>query len=399
MPTLTDEQHRLQKLARRIAEDEIAPLADEMERTGLPSSALSELYRERGWLASFAPVAYGGAGISTADWCLLNEEVARVSVAAAMAMEFGPVAAVRLAPPEQHARLFPFVVGRVGAFASTEPEAGSDLMAIRTQVAENGDRYVLNGHKCLINNGGVAEVLAVVATAQPGSGWDGIRVLLVDAAAPGIRRSAEKEKMGLRGASLVDLTFDNVDVPATHLLAGHDGADVLQRIFTLGRIIIAAQAIGNATAAMEYALRHSLRRKQFGQPVYHNQAVSFMIANMAISIEAARELTCRAAKSLDDDEAEASALASMAKVFATDTGMTVTADAVQCLGGAGYLRENSVERMMRDAKALQIVVGTNEIQRVVISRHLATTATGAGLEAGGVARPQAGDRVPPSPPR
>jgi alkylation response protein AidB-like acyl-CoA dehydrogenase len=375
MPALTAEQRLFQRFARRIAEERIAPLAGEMESTGHPSRALSELYREAGWLSSFAPAAFGGDGINGRDWCLLNEEVARVSVAAALTMEFGPVAAVRLAPAEQHAGLFPVVVGRVGAFACTEPEAGSDLLALRTHVVKRGHSYVLNGHKCFINNGGVAEVLSVVATMQPGSGREGIRVLLVDAAAPGIRRSAEKQKMGLRGASLVDLTFDDVDVPATHVLGGDNGFDIVQRLFGLGRITIAAQAIGNATAAMEHALRYSLRRKQFGQVIYSNQAISFMIANMAIMIEAARELTYRAAESLDNDEPQASALASMAKVFATDTGMAVTADAVQCLGGAGYMRENSVERMMRDAKALQIVLGTNEIQRTVISRYLAATVT------------------------
>ncbi|MGH3427893.1 MAG: acyl-CoA dehydrogenase family protein, partial [Mycobacteriales bacterium] len=270
------------------------------------------------------------------EWCLLNEEVARISIAAALPMEFAAPAAVRLGPVEQHAHLFPLAVDKASAFACAEPDAGSDLLAIRTRVEDKGPHYVLNGHKCLISNGGLAEVFVVVATVEPGSGHRGIRLLLVDSTTPGIRRSAEKQKMGLRGASLVDLHFDNVEVSATHVLGGENAFDIIPRLLDLARLTIASLAIGNATAAMQRALRHSLDREQFGQPIYANQGISFMIANMAIVIEAARELTFRAAKSLDDDESQASVLASMAKVLATDVGVSVTADAVQCLGGTGY---------------------------------------------------------------
>jgi cyclohex-1-ene-1-carbonyl-CoA dehydrogenase len=372
MPKLTAEQQRFQQSVRKIAEDRIAPLAEEMEATAIPSAELCELYREEGWLSVFAPTAFGGNRISSEDWYLLNEEVSRVSIAAALMAEFGPVGAVALAPAEQHADLFPAVVGRMGAFACTEPEAGSDVLAMRTQMVDKGGYYVLNGHKCFINNGGVAEIVAVVATVQPGSGREGIRVLLLDPTAAGVTRSEDLQKMGLRGASLVDFTFDNVEVPAGHVLGG-SGFGIVQRLICDARITLAAMAIGNATAAMQLALEHSLHREQFGRPIYDNQAVSFKIADMATTIEAARELAFRAASSLDDGEQQATALTLMAKVFATDVGMAVTTDAVQCLGGRGYLRQNGVERMMRDAKALQITGGTNEIQRVMISRLLAVT--------------------------
>ncbi|KAA8880614.1 acyl-CoA dehydrogenase [Nocardia colli] len=360
----------------QICAQRIAPLAERMERTGLPAPELCELYRELGWFSCFAPTAHGGAGLDATEWCLLNEQMARVSIAAALTLEFGPVAAVRLAPADQHATLFPMVVGRPGAFACTEPEAGSDALAIRTRVVDQGDHYLLNGHKTLINNGGIAEVVVVVATTRPGSGYTGLRLLVVDATARGVLRGPEKQKMGLRGASLVDLTFHDVEVPATQLLGGHDGFALAQRIIDYGRLTVAALALGNATAAMEHALRHTLRRRQFGRTLYDNQAVAFKIADMAIALEAARELTHRAAAALDRGDPRASVLTSMAKVLATDTGMTVTTDAVQCLGGAGYLAENAVERMMRDAKALQIIVGANELQRALIGRHLARGAGG-----------------------
>jgi alkylation response protein AidB-like acyl-CoA dehydrogenase len=371
-------RENLRQRARKLAKDKIAPLAGEMERTGVPSAALCDLYREEGWLDAFVPAEFGGTQFSGEDWYLLNEEVARVSVASALLMEFGSTAAVQFAPAEQHARLFPHVVGKVSAFAATEPDAGSDILALRTHVADKGGHYLLNGQKCLINNGGIAEVITVVATVEPGSGRSGIRVLLVDPAAPGVRRSAERQKMGLRGASLADLSFDNVEIPATHLIGGEDGYGILKRLICHSRTTVSAMAIGNAQAAMERSLEHCLHRKQFGRPVYDNQAVSFMIADMAIGIEAARDLALHAVRSLEAGEEEAPLLAMKAKVFATNNGARVTADAVQCLGGGGYLQENTVERRMRDATALQITVGTNQMHQKSIARVLAKQCLAAG---------------------
>lgn len=364
-------REHLRQRARQLAKDKIAPLADEMERTSVPSAALCDLYREEGWLDAFVPAEFGGTQFSGEDWYLLNEEVARVSVASALLMEFGSTAAVQFAPAEQHARLFPDVVGKVGAFAVTEPDAGSDILALRATIEDKGGYYLLNGQKCLINNGGIAEVMTVVATVEPGSGRSGIRLLLVDPAAAGVRRSAEKQRMGLRGASIVDLSFDNVEIPATHLIGGEDGYGIMKCLFCHSRTMVAAMAIGNAQAAMERALEYCLHRKQFGRPVYDNQAVSFMIADMAIGIEAARDLALHAVRSVRAGEEEAPVLAAKAKVFASNTGARVTADAVQCLGGAGYLQENAVERRMRDAAALQITNGTNQMHQNSVARALA----------------------------
>lgn len=371
-------REHLRQRARQLAKDRIAPLAGEMERTGVPSAVLCDLYREEGWLDAFVPAEFGGTQFSGEDWYLLNEEIARVSVASALLMEFGSTATVQFAPAAQQARLFPDVVGKVSAFAATEPDAGSDILALRTHVADKGGYYLLNGQKCLINNGGIAEVITVVATVEPGSGRSGIRVLLVDPAAPGVRRSAERQKMGLRGASLVDLSFYNVEIPATHLVGGEDGYGILKRLICHSRTTVAAMAIGNAQAAMERALEHCLHRKQFGRPVYDNQAVSFMIADMAIGIEAGRDLALHAVRSLEAGEGEAPLLTMKAKVFATNTGARVTADAVQCLGGGGYLQENAVERRMRDATALQITVGTNQMHQKSIARVLAKQCLAAG---------------------
>lgn len=371
-------REHLQQHARKLATAKIAPLADEMERTGVPSAALCDLYRQEGWLDAFVPAEFGGAQFSGEDWHLLIEEVARVSVASALLLEFGSTAAVQFGPAAQHARLFPEVVGKVGAFAVTEPDAGSDILALRATIEDKGGYYLLNGEKCLINNGGIAEVITVVATVAPGSGRRGIRLLLVDPAAPGVRRSAEKQRMGLRGASIVDLSFDNVEIPATHLIGGEDGYGVMKRLFCHSRTMVAAMAIGNAQAAMERALEYCLHRKQFGRPVYDNQAVSFMIADMAIGIEAARDLALHAVRSVAAGETEAPVLAAKAKVFASNTGARVTADAVQCLGGAGYLQENAVERRMRDAAALQITNGTNQMHQNSVARALAKQGSAAG---------------------
>ena len=335
---------------------------------------LLELYRDQGWLSILTPAAYGGAGAGSTEWVIMAEEIARHSTAACQLFQhFGAVMALRFAgTAEQQERLFPVVEERVSCLASTEPEAGSDLGAIRCHAVDKGGSFVVNGTKCFITNGDVADVYTTLVTVEPGSGPAGVRLLLIDGQeSPGVSVTGRERKMGLRGSTIVTLSFDDVEVPAANMIGGERGFGALMAMFDFARPNVAAQGVGLATAAMEYALGYTLERRAFGRPVYEFQAVSFMVADMAIRIEAARELVYAAAAEIDRGGPRAGELAAMAKTFCTDTAMAVATDAVQCLGGHGYLADHPVERMMRDAKVLQIYEGTNQIQRLILSRILA----------------------------
>jgi len=374
VPTLTAEQELFAATVRRVAAERIAPIGARMEADDEFPHDLLELYREQGWLSILTPSAYGGAEAGSTEWVILAEEIARHSTAACQLFQhFGAVMVLRFAgTAEQQARLFPVVEERVSCLASTEPEAGSDLGAIRTHAVEVGGAYVVNGTKCFITNGDVADVYTTLVTLEPGSGPAGVRLLLIDGReSAGVSVTGRERKMGLRGSTIVTLSFDDVEVPAGNMIAGDRGFAALMGMFDFARPNVAAQGVGLATAAMEYALGYTLERRAFGRPVYEFQGVSFMIADMAIRIEAARELVYAAAAEIDRGGPRAGELAAMAKTFCTDTAMAVTTDAVQCLGGHGYLADHPVERMMRDAKVLQIYEGTNQIQRLILSRILA----------------------------
>jgi alkylation response protein AidB-like acyl-CoA dehydrogenase len=374
MPVLSPEQELFAETVRRVAEERIAPIGARMEEDDEFPHDLMDLYRELGWLALMTPAKYGGADAGATEWVILAEGIARVSAAAAQMFEnFGPAIPLRfLGSPEQQDRLFPLLEHRIGCFAATEPDAGSDLGAVRTHAVDKGGSYLINGEKCFITNGGVANFYAVVATVAPGSGLSGLRLFMVDGVeSPGVSVIREEKKMGLRGSSLAALSFANVEVPADNMIGGETGLRAAQQLLDFARPNVAGMACGLATAAMEYALAYTLERRAFGRPVYEFQGVSFPIADMAISIEAGRELAYKAAAEVDAGGPRAGELASMAKVFCTDTAMAVTTDAVQCLGGHGYLKTHPVERMMRDAKVMQIYIGTNQIQRMLVSEALA----------------------------
>jgi len=338
---------------------------------------LFDLYRGLGWLDLMTPTRFGGAEAGATEWVILAEEVAKVSTAAAQCFEnFGPVIPLRMfGTEEQQARLFPVLSERIGCFAATEPEAGSDLASLKTHAVDKGGSYVINGAKQYITNGAVANFFALLATVDPGSGAAGLRMFLVDAKeSPGVSVLREERKMGLRGSSLAALAFDDVEVPAENMIEG--GFLAAQSLLDFARPNVAGMAMGLASAAMEYALAYTLERRQFGRPVYEFQGVSFMIADMAARIEAGRELAYAAAAEVDRKGPRATELASMAKFFCTDACMQVTTDAVQCLGGAGYMKDHPAELMMRDAKVLQIYIGTNQIQRMILSRELASKRRG-----------------------
>jgi alkylation response protein AidB-like acyl-CoA dehydrogenase len=377
MPTLSPEQELFATTVRQVAAERITPIGTRMEETDEFPHDLLDLYRDQGWLSILTPAAHGGAGAGSTEWVILAEEISRVSTAACQLFQhFGAVLALRFAgTATQQARLFPRLEERVSCLASTEPEAGSDLAAIRTEAVDKGGSYLVNGTKCFITNGDVSDLYTTLVTVDPGSGAAGVRLLLVDGQeSPGVTVTGRERKMGLRGTAIVTLAYDDVEVPAENLIGGDRGFSALMALFVFARPNVAAQAVGLATAAMDYALRYTLERRAFGRPVFEFQGVSFMIADMAIQIEAARELLYAAAAEIDRGGPRAGELSAMAKTLCTDTAMKVATDAVQCLGGHGYLADHPVERMMRDAKVLQIYEGTNQIQRVIVSRLLAQRA-------------------------
>ncbi len=380
MPTLSPEQEAFAGTVARVAAERIAPIAVRMEDDDEFPHDLLALYRELGWLSILTPAAFGGAEAGSTEWVILAENIARHSTAACQLFQhFGAVMVLRFAgTPEQQQRLFPVVEERISCLASTEPEAGSDLGGIRTHAVDKGGSFVVNGTKCFITNGDVSDIYTTLVTVEPGSGPAGVRLLLIDGReSPGVSVMGRERKMGLRGSTIVTLAFDDVEVPAENMIGGERGFAALMGMFDFARPNVAAQGVGLASAAMEYALGYTLERRAFGRPVYEFQGVSFMVADMAIRIEAARELVYAAAAEIDRGGPRAGELAAMAKTFCTDTAMAVATDAVQCLGGHGYLADHPVERMMRDAKVLQIYEGTNQIQRLILSRILAARVKGA----------------------
>ena len=379
MPNLTEEQILFAETVRKFAEVKVAPIAARIEETDEFPHDLVAMYREQGWMSLLTPERYGGSEAGATEWSILVEEIARVSCACAqMFQNFGPAIPLRfLGSREQQDRLFPILEQRLGAFAVTEPEAGSDLGAIRTHAVDKNGHFVISGRKCYITNGSVADFFVVAATVEPGSGLRGLRLFVVDThESPGVSVGRVEPTMGLRGTQLAEIVFDNVEVPEDNMIGDERGFAAVESLFHFGRPSVAAMAVGLSSGALDYALAYTLDRRQFGRRVFDFQGVSFMLADMAIQVEAARELVYRAAAEVDSGGPRAAELSSMAKVFATDTAMRVTTDAVQCLGGAGYLKAHPVERMMRDAKVMQIFIGTNQLQRVLIGRSMARRAAG-----------------------
>ena len=380
MTAFTPEQELFADTVFNVARDKITPLVPRMEDDDRVPPELADLYRQMGWLALLVPERFGGSEAGVTEWTLMVEQLARVSLAAVQVLEsMGPIILLRyFGTEEQQARFYPRIIESTGCFAATEPEAGSDIASIRTTAVDKGGYFVVNGRKQFIGNAGEAGVIALLVTVDSRSKTKGLRILMVDRnEAAGLSVTREERKMGLRGASLGEVTLDDVEVPVSNLIAGERAFHAVQVLFDMGRPSAAGQAVGVARAATDYAINYALGRHQFGRPVFDFQGVSFTLANMAMNVEAARELTYAAAAEVDRGGPRRTELSSMAKAFATDVAMSVTTDAVQCLGAAGYTQDHPVERMMRDAKALQIFVGTNQLQRMIIARELRQQAAGA----------------------
>lgn len=376
---LTDEQEQMRQLAHRFAEREIRPLAaeyDESEETPWP---VMHKAAKIGLMSYQYPEEYGGGGVpSISTACIVIEELAWGCLGIATAIVGAGLAAVPITivgTDEQKARYIPWFCDeeqvRLGGFALTEPEAGSDVASIRTIAVRQGDHYVLNGQKRFITHGGIAHLYAIFATVDPSLGHEGITVFIVEGDAPGLSAGKKEKKMGMRACHTGDVILEDVRVPVGNRLGEEgEGFYLAMKSFEHTRPVVAACAVGVARAAYEYAFQYAQERVQFGKPIIAKQAIRFMLADMATEIDAARLLTWRAAWRADQG-LPCNVQASMAKVYAADVAMRVTTNAVQILGGYGYMREYPVEKWMRDAKILQIVEGTSQIQKVIISQMLA----------------------------
>lgn len=376
MALLSDDQLAIQQLARNFAKKEIAPRAAHYDHSEeFPWDNIKGL-AALGLMGMPIPEEYEGAGLDSISYVLAVEEVSKACAATGAIMSIhtsaGILPILMYGTDDQKRKYIPpLATGtKIGAFALTEPNAGSDAGAVRTTAVLDGENYVINGSKCFISNAGPAEVYTVFAKTQTDKGVKGITGFIVEKGTSGFSIGKKEEKMGIRASATAELIFDNCRIPKENML-GKDGEGfkIAMVVLDSARISVGAQAVGIAQAAYEEALAYAKVRVQFDKPIAANQAIGFMLADMAIKIEAARQLVYYAAQ-LKDQGLPFGKEAAMCKTFASDTAVQVALDAIQILGGYGYSREYPVERLLRDAKITQIYEGTNQIQRIVIASQI-----------------------------
>ena len=368
-----DNQKMIQKMVRDFAEKEIAPGVMEREEKQEFSREILDKAGELGLTGICFPEAYGGSDGDYISYIIANEEIARVDdcvqVGFAASVSLCAMPIYTYGTEEQKQKfLVPLAEGtKLGAFGLTEPSAGTDASAQQTLAVLEGDHYVLNGSKIFITNGGSAEIYVVFAMTDKSKGVKGITAFILEKGMPGFTFGKKEHKMGIRSSQTMELVFQDVKVPVENRL-GKEGEGFKIAMATLdgGRIGVAAQALGIAQCAMDHAIKYSKERVQFGKPISSNQAIAFMLADMATEIDAARLLIYRAAW-LKQNGKPFSKEAAMAKMYASDAAMKITTDAVQIFGGYGFTCEYPIERLMRNAKITQIYEGTNQVQRMVIS--------------------------------
>ncbi len=372
---LTEEQQRLQELARDFAQREIAPVAAELDREQKFSQEIVDKYFKIGLLHHSVPEQYGGGGIKSLDGCIIAEELAAACAGVSSylgANILGLTPFLIAGSPELKAELLPKHCSgpNLAAFCLTEPEAGSDVASMHSTAKQVGNEFVINGTKHFITNGGVASLYSVFASEDPSLGHRGISCFVVPADTPGVSRGKKEDKMGQRAADTREVIFEDVHVPARFRLGkGRDGFKIAMMTLDDSRPGVGASAVGIARASLDAAVAYAKERKQFGKPIAALEGIQFMLADMAMRVEAARLLVWQAAW-LHDNGMRNTKESSIAKCFAGDTAMQVSMDAVQVLGGYGYMKDFPVEKYMRDAKLHQIYEGTNQVQRVVIASEL-----------------------------
>jgi alkylation response protein AidB-like acyl-CoA dehydrogenase len=379
--SLSEEHLALRESVRQLAEDKIAPYAAEVDQQPRYPQEAQDALVKADLQAVHIPEEYGGAGADALATVIVIEEVARVCASSSLipaVNKLGTVPLLLSGSAELNQRyLAPVARGEaMFSYALSEPEAGSDAAAMRTRAVRDGDSFILNGTKRWITNAGASQYYTVMAVTDPAAGARGISAFVVEKGDQGFSFGALEHKLGIKGSPTRELYFDNCVIPASRLV-GQEGSGFRTALATLDhtRITIAAQALGIAQGALDYAAGYVRERKQFGKAIAEFEGVQFMVADMAMKLEAARQLTYAAAARSEralagERVTDLTFISSACKCFASDVAMEITTDAVQLLGGYGYVRDYPVERMMRDAKITQIYEGTNQIQRVVMARQL-----------------------------
>ncbi|MFH1115749.1 MAG: acyl-CoA dehydrogenase family protein [Pseudomonadota bacterium] len=378
MIRLSDEQRMIVDTVRRIARKELAPRAAELDETaGFPDYAVAA-FADNGVLNPLLPAQYGGVELGLLTFSLILEEVGRACASSALlliAQSDGMLPILHggsEALKEKYLTRLGDDSRRLTALAATEPSAGSDIVSMRTRAVRKGDKYILNGQKCFITNGSVADFFSLYAYTDASRGARGISAFVVERDFPGLVYGKNENKMGMRGSVNSELFFEDMEVPAENLIGEEGGGFAnLMKTLALSRLFCASQAVGIGQAALDEAVAYARERVQFGRPIAALSPIQFMVADMAAAVDSARLLTYKAACLFDDgDLKQADTAAALAKFSASDAAMKVTTDAVQIMGGYGYMKDYPVERMMRDAKLTQIYTGTNQIMRLVAGRSL-----------------------------
>jgi alkylation response protein AidB-like acyl-CoA dehydrogenase len=374
--SLSPEHEEFRAVYRRFCEEKIAPhaaKADEASEFPWPSF---EAYRDAGFVGVQYPEAHGGQGADAVTNAILVEETARVCASSSLFVlisKLGTIPIIEWASPSLQARVLPRIASgeAQASYCLSEPGAGSDVAGMTTRAVRDGDHYVLTGRKCWITNAGISDVYTVFAKTTPDAGHRGISAFVVEKGMPGFSIGEIEHKLGVRGSPTGEVILDEVSVPAANLI-GEEGRGFYYAMMTLDRSrpTIGAQAVGIAQGALDAAVAYVKERNQFGHPIAEFQGLQFMLADMAMELEAARLMVYRACEMIDSADPELTVQGAMAKCFAADVAMKITTDAVQLFGGAGYTKDFPVERFMRDAKITQIYEGTNQIQRVVIAKRL-----------------------------
>jgi alkylation response protein AidB-like acyl-CoA dehydrogenase len=373
---LTDEHEAVREAVRAVCDDKVAPHAAIADETGeFPWSSYDAL-RASDFHAPHIPVEYGGAGADALATAIVIEEVARACASSSLipaVNKLGTTPLLLAGSDDLKARYLPRVARGEGMFSYclSEPEAGSDAGSMKTRADRDGDGFLLNGAKRWITNAGISDFYTVFAVTTPGVGPSGISAFVVQRDDPGVSFGAPEKKLGIKGSPTREVFLDNVRVSADRMI-GEEGTGFRTAMRTLDhtRVTIAAQAVGIAQGALDFALSYVQQRQQFGRPVAEFQGIQFMLADMGMKLEAARQLTYAAAARSERGAPDLTFFGAAAKCFASDAAMEITTDAVQLLGGYGYTKDFPVERMMRDAKITQIYEGTNQVQRIVMSKQL-----------------------------
>jgi alkylation response protein AidB-like acyl-CoA dehydrogenase len=375
---LTEEQREIRDLIRELARERIAPRAPEIDKTAEFPWDVVELFREHGIFGVMYDEEYGGLGASALMTLVAIEEVSKVCATSGLILavqELGSLGLKLAGSDEQKERYLPrLATGEwLTAYALTEPGSGSDSAAMRSEARREGDEYVIKGSKRFITNAGVADLYTVFAKTDPTAGHEGISAFLVESTSPGFEVGRIEPKMGIKGSTTGEIFFNEMRIPAGNLLGEEgEGFKIAMRILDRSRPGIGAQGLGLAQGATDYALEYAKERETMGKPIGQHQLIAAQLADMETKCEAARLLLYKCGQLIDEgaDSSELTKISAMAKLYCSDVAMEVTTDAVQILGGYGYMQEYPLERMMRDAKITQIYEGTNQIQRLVIAREM-----------------------------